>query len=164
MDESGSIRWIKAGAGQPRASVPTSPRLVDQRLSAHRACIVRAFRSRLCAPHLHAVGLSWLEQRRTPILVRRSSKTNPFVALFVDQQRMFDANCVVKPAGYMHWHARPRSRCPSARREIAYVSRARDRQQLRFRKSGALAIEQASRTHWGLPELSVTKQERLVKR
>lgn len=51
-----------------------------------------------------------------------------------------------------------------APRETAYVSRTRDRHQLRFSKSGGLAIEQAYRTHWISPELSVAKQERLRER
>lgn len=51
-----------------------------------------------------------------------------------------------------------------APRETAYVSRTRDRHQLRFSKSGELAIERAYRTHWVSPELSVAKQERLAGR
>jgi hypothetical protein len=51
-----------------------------------------------------------------------------------------------------------------ARRETAYVSRTRDRHQLRFSKSGELSIERAYRTHWVSPELSVAKQERLAER
>ena len=51
-----------------------------------------------------------------------------------------------------------------APRETAYVSRTRDRHQLRFSKSGGLAIERAYRTHWVSPELSVAKQERLSER
>jgi hypothetical protein len=51
-----------------------------------------------------------------------------------------------------------------APRETAYVSRTRDRHQLRFSKSGAVAIEQAYRTHWISPDLSVGKQERLRER
>jgi hypothetical protein len=61
---------------------------------------------------------------------------------------------------FRHW-AQSRGLTP---RETAYVSRTRDRHQLRFSKSGALAIEQAYRTHWVSPELSVAKQERLAER
>ena len=49
-------------------------------------------------------------------------------------------------------------------RETAYVSRTRDRHQLRFSKSGTLAIERAYRTHWVSPELAVAKRERLAER
>jgi hypothetical protein len=49
-------------------------------------------------------------------------------------------------------------------RETAYVSRTRDRRQLRFSQSGELAIERAYRTHWVSPELSAAKQERLAER
>ena len=51
-----------------------------------------------------------------------------------------------------------------APRETAYVARTRDRHQLRFSKSGELAIERAYRTHWVSPELSAAKQERLAER
>jgi hypothetical protein len=49
-------------------------------------------------------------------------------------------------------------------RETEYVSRTRDRHRLQFSKSGELSIEQAYRTHWVSPELSIAKQERLVER
>ena len=45
--------------------------------------------------------------------------------------------------------------------EAQYVSRTRDRHQLRFSKSGRPAIEQAYRTHWTSPELPEPKRERL---
>jgi hypothetical protein len=45
--------------------------------------------------------------------------------------------------------------------EAQYVSRTRDRRQLRFSKSGRPAIEQAYRTHWTSPELSQPKRQRL---
>jgi hypothetical protein len=51
-----------------------------------------------------------------------------------------------------------------APREMPYVSRTRDRHQLRFSKTGELAIERAYRTHWVSAELSVAKQERLAER
>src|SRR5438132_3602018 len=51
-----------------------------------------------------------------------------------------------------------------APRETAYVSRTRDRHQLRFSKSGGLVVERAYRTHWVSPELSVAKQERVAAR
>jgi hypothetical protein len=45
-----------------------------------------------------------------------------------------------------------------------YVSRTGDRHRRRFSKSGDLAIEQAYRTHWVSPQLSMAKQEQLAER
>jgi hypothetical protein len=49
-------------------------------------------------------------------------------------------------------------------RETVYISRTRDRQQLRFTKSGDSDVERVYRTHWVSPELSVVQQKRLVER
>jgi hypothetical protein len=45
--------------------------------------------------------------------------------------------------------------------ETAYVARTRDRRTLRFSVTGKPEIEQAYRTHWVSPDLSVRKAERL---
>jgi hypothetical protein len=57
-----------------------------------------------------------------------------------------------------HRWARGRELTPS---ETAYVSRTRDRQPLRFSKSGDKAIEHAYRTHWVSRAVSTPKRERL---
>ncbi len=48
--------------------------------------------------------------------------------------------------------------------ETGYVARTRDRQPLRFSKSGDAGIERAYRTHWVSPELSERKRARLAER
>lgn len=48
--------------------------------------------------------------------------------------------------------------------ETGYVARSRDRQLLRFSKSGDPAIERAYRTHWVSPELSEARRARLAER
>jgi len=57
--------------------------------------------------------------------------------------------------------ARARGLQPS---ETVYVTRTRDRRQLRFSKSGDPEIERAYRTHWVSPELSERKRARLAER
>lgn len=61
---------------------------------------------------------------------------------------------------FRHW-AQERGLKPS---ETSYVARSRDRQQLRFSKSGDPAIEEAYRTHWVSPELTEAKRARLAER
>ena len=46
--------------------------------------------------------------------------------------------------------------------ETAYLSRTRDRRQLRFSRSGDDGIERAFRIHWVSPELSEAKRQRLA--
>jgi hypothetical protein len=48
--------------------------------------------------------------------------------------------------------------------ETTYVSRTRDRRQLRFSVSGDPGIERAYRTHWVSPSLSDAKRQRLADR
>jgi hypothetical protein len=48
--------------------------------------------------------------------------------------------------------------------ETSYVARTVQRQELRFSKSGAPAVEQQYRTHWVSPALSEKKRERLAEK